>query len=275
MKLLIKNFLNHFSKLIVDLISLSKLTSFFFDKIIFWAINKKIKIKHNNLVLNFMAPNNLCLWRAKTFASKEPETLKWIDDFKTDSVFWDIGANIGLYSIYAAMKNHKTYSFEPSFLNLETLSKNIYLNKLQNMVTIFPIALNDISKLSLLNMSNTIWGGAHSTFDKKTGWNGKEMIINLQYRTLSFKPDELIDFFHLAYPNYIKIDVDGIENLILKGSKKIISHVLSILVEVTKNNESEFQDIKSILEEAKFVLKNEIKISEFSYNQIWISSVNS
>jgi hypothetical protein len=119
-----------------------------------------------------------------------------------------------------------------------------------------------------------MWGGAHSAFDKKTGWDGNEMIINLQYKTLSFKADELIDFFHLDYPNYIKIDVDGIEDLILKGSKKAISHASGILLEVTKNNTSQFEDIKNILEDAKFVLEDEIKISELCYNQIWISKKN-
>lgn len=100
------------------------------------------------------------------------------------------------------------------------------------------------------------------------------MIITLQYKTLSFNADELINFFHLDYPNYIKIDVDGIENLILKGSKKAISHATSILLEVTKNNTSQFDDIKNILQNANFVLEDEIKISELCYNQIWTSKKN-
>ena len=42
---------------------------------------------------------------SKYFFSKEPETLEWIDNFSKDSsIFWDIGANIGLYSIYNSIK---------------------------------------------------------------------------------------------------------------------------------------------------------------------------
>ena len=54
--------------------------------------------------LLFYTPNNLVKWRVKTFFTKEPDTLNWIDNFKEDEIFWDIGANIGLYSLYAAKK---------------------------------------------------------------------------------------------------------------------------------------------------------------------------
>jgi len=43
-------------------------------------------------------------FRVRTLFTKEPETIAWIDSFKTGEVFWDIGANIGLYGIYAAKK---------------------------------------------------------------------------------------------------------------------------------------------------------------------------
>ena len=56
-------------------------------------------------MLNFYI-NYYTSLRVNTFYSKEPETLKWIDNFNEDKniIFWDIGANIGLYSIYAALK---------------------------------------------------------------------------------------------------------------------------------------------------------------------------
>ena len=61
---------------------------------------KSIEIE--NKKLNFFIPNEITNWRVHTFFTKEPETLNWIDSFSGDKiVFWDIGANIGLYSIYA------------------------------------------------------------------------------------------------------------------------------------------------------------------------------
>ena len=75
---------------------------------------KSIVILNNKI--NFFVPNQLSNWRVDTFFSKEPETLDWIDNFeKKNFIFWDIGANIGLYSIYNSIRHSKskTIAFEP------------------------------------------------------------------------------------------------------------------------------------------------------------------
>ena len=64
---------------------------------------KKISITSKKK-LYFFIPNDLTEYRANTFFSKEPDTLRWINSFKSKSVFWDVGSNIGLYSCYAAKK---------------------------------------------------------------------------------------------------------------------------------------------------------------------------
>ena len=99
-----------------------------------------IKILGQNIY--FFVPNSLTKWRVDTFFSKEPETLEWIDNFKNVQgkkiIFWDIGGNIGLYSIYAALKYKSidVTTFEPSTSNLQVLSRNISINKLnKNMST--------------------------------------------------------------------------------------------------------------------------------------------
>ena len=72
---------------------------------------KKIKLEDRNQII-FFTPNNLVEWRVRTLLSKEPDTIKWIDNFKKNEkiIFWDIGANIGLFSIYSAFK-HRDNSF--------------------------------------------------------------------------------------------------------------------------------------------------------------------
>ena len=269
MKKLTKIFIEFLAKIVVYLFSLTKLTNYLLDKIILSTINRNVNVMHNGNTLNLQTPNSLCLWRSKTFSTKEPETLYWIDGFENQSVFWDIGANIGLYSIYAAINGHKIFSFEPSFLNLETLSKNINLNKLQNKITIFPIALNDTTKISNLNLSNIEWGGAHSTFDKKIGWDGKDLNTALSYRTLGFSIDDISKYLKMLPPDYIKVDVDGIENLVLSGGVNTIDKAKSVLIEITKNFQSQSLGVKNILENLDFQLINEFKTSEYSHNQIW------
>ena len=82
---------------------------------------KKIKLKSGK-ELTLFSPNFLVDILIKDFYLKEPETLEWIDNFKKREkiIFWDIGSNIGLYSIYAAVnfKNIEVISFEPSTSNL-------------------------------------------------------------------------------------------------------------------------------------------------------------
>ncbi len=68
------------------------------------VLNRHMRISHQGSQFTFAVPNGLCRYRADTFSSKEPETLAWIDNFSENSIFWDIGANVGLYSIYAAKK---------------------------------------------------------------------------------------------------------------------------------------------------------------------------
>ena len=91
---------------------------------------KSIKIL--NKEVKFFVPNQLLEWRVNTCLTKEPETIEWIDGFenKENLIFWDIGANIGLYSIYNSLKNvnSTTIAFEPSSSNLRVLTRNISIN---------------------------------------------------------------------------------------------------------------------------------------------------
>ena len=70
----------------------------FIDRLIFFLFKKKLIVWINDLIhsnsyrvieiskekINFFVPNSLINWRIETFYEKEPETLKWIDNFSTD-----------------------------------------------------------------------------------------------------------------------------------------------------------------------------------------------
>ena len=93
--------------------------------------------------------------------------MKWINRFEKNSTFFDIGANVGLYSIYAAkLTGANVYAFEPSVLNLEILYKNIDLNNLNEKICIVPIALNNENSIDRFNMSDMRNASALSTFGK-------------------------------------------------------------------------------------------------------------
>ena len=111
-----------------SLLMIHRLKDYIYDHLRNTYVNVKIQDKK----ISFFSPTKLSQWRAKTLFTKEPSTLKWIDSFENinGNIFWDIGANIGLYSIYGAIKNDKikVIAFEPSTLNLSLLSRNISIN---------------------------------------------------------------------------------------------------------------------------------------------------
>lgn len=192
-----------------------------------------IEINNEKYSFTIAAPNSLSYYRIDTFFSKEPETIEWIDKFDENKVLWDIGANIGLYSIYAAKaRNVSVFAFEPSVFNLELLAKNINLNHLSEKICIVPIPLSDRPQFSLMRMTSTEWGGALSTFEKKIGWDGKEISEIFNYQIWGSTIDEMIKKNSLPLPNYIKIDVDGIEHFILQGGSEVLSQVDQVLIEI-------------------------------------------
>ena len=76
-------------------------------------INDSYKlIKINNIDVKFFCPNPLLISRIENFFIDEPETIDWINKFdhKKKIEFWDIGANIGQYSIYAAIMKKYFYN---------------------------------------------------------------------------------------------------------------------------------------------------------------------
>ena len=129
--------------------------------------------------IKFFIPNKVVEWRVDTFFTKEPETLEWINSFENndETIFWDIGANIGLYSIYNALKNYKssTFAFEPSTSNLRVL-RNISINDLEHKIKIFTNPLSNVTnKILLMQESNFIEGGALNTFGANFDFEGKKI----------------------------------------------------------------------------------------------------
>ena len=151
MKNFIKKLIDIKLKIFVRIFTQLRLGRYFLYKLNSKIISEKKSVDINNLKLFFYVPNEMNRFRVNTFFTKEPETLAWINGFKKNETFFDIGANIGLYSCYAAKKIQcNTFAFEPSFFNLELLSKNIFINDLSNSIKIVPISLS-AQKKKLVN----------------------------------------------------------------------------------------------------------------------------
>jgi FkbM family methyltransferase len=242
------------------------------QKLLNKLLNRSRAVVHNSIEMQFYVSNSLSSYRVKTFASKEPETLTWIESFDKDSVFWDIGANIGLYSVYAAKsKNIQVYAFEPSVFNLELLAKNIHINALSEKVRIIPIALSNCLGFNLFKMNNPVWGGALSTFGESYDQNGKDFNTTFEYTIAGVTADKAVDLLLSPKPDYIKIDVDGIEHLILEGCENILKTTKSVLVEINDNFKEQANNSEKYLLQAGLTLKKKCDLGvENQYNQLWV-----
>src|SRR6516225_6093965 len=83
----------------------------------------RVEVPQGNL--SFVTPTPLLQARAGSVLSKEPDTIRWIDSFEPNDVFWDIGANVGVFSLYAARRKVRVLAFEPSAGNYMILCRNV------------------------------------------------------------------------------------------------------------------------------------------------------
>lgn len=183
------------------------------------------------------------LKRAKTYAIKEEDTLDWIDSFEPGACFFDIGANIGQYSLYPAKKygdSLQIYAFEPQSSNYYTLNNNIFLNKLDKNIISYCVAISGRSKFSRLYIPKFIPGGNRSQFGKEDIENMKISASHTQ-GMFGVTLDDLCSKWGFSYPNYIKVDVDGIEISILKGATCVLAHpsLKSAIIELGTSQEQQ------------------------------------
>lgn len=194
-----------------------------------------IMLDVDNHTLFYEAADSHVVWRVHSMLEKEPDTICWIEQFKTGETFVDIGANIGLYTIYAAvMKQAVVYAFEPEAQNYALLNRNIMHNSLQDRVVAYCLALTDAVNVNKLYLSETGVGRSCHTFGESVDFNLKPRISPFAQGSITWSLDRLIEDNVIPIPDHIKIDVDGLEHLVLKGSKKVLANpkVKSILVEI-------------------------------------------
>ncbi len=280
MKRFIKSVLKQLVNSTVSLMRKNFAGRYLYAQIISDVMNRTQEVQHNNVKLFFATPNALNTYRADTFSTKEPETLEWIEQIPEGSVIWDIGANVGLYSCYSAKhRGCKVYAFEPSVFNLELLARNIFLNSLTKQITIVPLALSDELSVSTLNMTSTDWGGALSTFGQDYGHDGEAIKKIFEFPTIGLSMVDAVDRLNIPQPDYIKMDVDGIEHLILKGGKRVLLNVKGILIEINDKFATQADDASKYLREAGFILKEKRHADYFeletgsgkhTFNQIWV-----
>jgi FkbM family methyltransferase len=280
LKAVIKQALKQFINLSIAFMGKTSVGRYLYGQIIDNTMARTVATEHQGIKLIFSVPNALNQYRVDTFSTKEPETLEWIDRFPEGSVVWDIGANVGLYSCYAAKaRGCRVFAFEPSVFNLELLARNIFLNQLTDRITIVPLPLSEELAFSKLGMTTTHWGGALSTFGQSYGHDGEPMRKVFEFPTIGLSMIDAASLLKIPRPDYIKMDVDGIEHLILKGGLPILRGIKEASIEINDQFTAQAIDASKYLEEAGLSFKEKRHADYFelhagptrhTFNQIWV-----
>ena len=202
----------------------------------------EIHTKNGNIKL-FALKSPYVASAVERFHTDEPETIAFIDEIKEGEILWDIGANIGIYSLYAALKPKiNILAFEPSGFNFGLLVEHIALNRQDSKIKPFCIALGEHTELSALNMSNIEQGHSGNSLGEARSQFGEYESCFTQ-AILAYSIDSFIEQFRLPCPDHIKLDVDGIEPKILSGAKRTLPNVKTILIEVEGENEGHVETL--------------------------------
>lgn len=171
------------------------------------------------------------------FHTDEPETVRWIDDWVGEGeVLWDVGACLGLYSMYAALRPGVTVvAFEPKAWNFATLVDHVQINAMGDRIMPLCVAMGERNELTQIQISSLNVGGSCNSLLGDDGQFGEQRsVFNQGIVVLS--ADEMLRMPGVPAPDHIKLDVDGIEGLILAGATETLRSVRSVLVEVEGKN---------------------------------------
>jgi FkbM family methyltransferase len=176
------------------------------------------------------------LYLKGSFEEKELEICR--NFIRTDSVVLDIGANIGIHSLFysSLAKQGKVYAFEPSLFTFEYLIKNV-----RNSPNIIPMNIGLFSKSGLMEFyecENDALSGLKDT--KRSNIKAKTSIICL-------RGDDWANLLSPSKIDFIKIDVEGLEQEVIEGFQSLIVKFHPVLfIEIYQGENSNPEPEKTI-----------------------------
>ena len=191
-----------------------------------------------------------------SFESEETAFIVKMARKKNYSIIFDIGANIGLYSVLLgrALKNCTIHAFEPSRSTFRLLKENIAMNNLGGIVTLHPMALSD--KAGVQSFFETT-DDAYSSL-KDTKRVPVSEVYDIDVNSL----DNWSSQNKVSRVDFIKIDVEGFETLVISGALNVLRHSKpDLFVEIYRGTNSNPEPEKTIamvkeLGYQAFVFKN-------------------
>jgi FkbM family methyltransferase len=183
--------------------------------------------------------------RARSLLTKQPATIQWIDSFRPNSVFWDVGANVGVYTLYAGLRGDmRVVAFEPAAVNYFLLAANCETNRLDAQVDGLLVGLGRGKSIRRLDVSQ---------FSPAESFSFRERPDGARYSpqaAILLSMDQLVEEFGLACPNYIKIDVPGLTEEIIAGGLVTLAQqeVRELHIEMREHSKTGQRIVKTLAE---------------------------
>jgi FkbM family methyltransferase len=164
--------------------------------------------------------------RAGRLFSKEKGTIDWIDrQLRPDDVFYDVGANIGGYTIFAGRRlgdRGQVCAFEPHIPNANSLIENVFLNGLEKKVQLVTAALTNRDGYERFNY-HSMYAAASTSQYGRNSYEGEAFDPKFVEVKHGCTLDTLCDRGLIPAPDMVKIDVDGLDFEVLEGMRGLMS----------------------------------------------------
>ncbi len=171
---------------------------------------------------------------------KEPFTVAFIESIPPGGVLYDVGANVGGYTLVAAARGLQVVAFEPILPNAEMLLANLQLNGWTDRAIVIQQGLTTVSGMVWVHYADTRPGSATFAWGevppaKRPGFGWHSVLIPVS------PLDELVGRYHLPAPTHLKIDVDGNEAAVLGGMAQVLQlpSLVGIMIELQPDREAE------------------------------------
>lgn len=204
--------------------------------------------------LTFLTPNRHCAWRVSSLDTKEPDTIAWLAKMQPGETLFDVGANMGQYSLIAAKYGLIVHAFEPESQNFALLCRNIALNKLGVQVMPWPICLSDKQSIDSFYVQSLQAGGSCSSYGDSVNFHLQPKKYAVTQGSMAVTMDSFAENY--GTPDHVKIDVDGLEHKVVAGMSALLYRVKSVLVEINTGL-SEHLRIMDIMRANDLVLDQE------------------
>jgi len=208
-----------------------------------------IEVEDRDLRLMFALSNPVSQAHVRSYGRREPETRAWIWAMAPGSRLFDVGANIGLYTILAARRGISVCAFEPQCESYAELNRNIAVNACADRAVAYCLALSDVSRCTRL----AIRGFNAGTVNHHLLPEGRPPASlgpdEFGQGCMSCTIDQLVYELDVEPPDHIKIDVDGHEGKVIAGAARYLAdaRLVSLLVEIDTSRPAADEIVKRIV----------------------------